>query len=393
MSAFVRICGHRLPTDRLDTKRRKFRLADEGRARGAGCAEISPTAEADKSRQMTTKADIIHSVDICRHLSAFVDFLRIRPRLLSALVATRPGLPSVRHGHAAGSAHQAARPRGRHRKGKDLGTKEEDFKPPVLLSSPEQARGAEMKRLASALSKLAAAAALIIATPAQAAEIKLIAAAEMRVLLSLLPAFEKSSGHKVNVVWEIEPTTIQVVERERADAVVIPAPDLDRLLAAGIMLADSRVDVAKSPMGLAVRAGEPKPDISSVEAVKKAVLGAKSVAFSSGPSGAHLAETFGKMGIADEIKDKVARKSHHHRISNMVAARAVDLGFDLASELVHEEGFQYVGPLPPELQYVTVFAAALRTSAASPEAAKALLKFLSAPEAAPAIKQFGMEPG
>ena len=250
-----------------------------------------------------------------------------------------------------------------------------------------------IKRLISAMTRVAAAAVLLGAATAEAAEIKLIAAAEMRALLSLLPAFEKSSGHKVNIVWEVETTTRQVVERERADAVLIPAPDLETLMAADTMLAGSRVNVAKSPLGLAVPEGVAKPDISSAQAVKNAVLSAKSLVYSSGPSGAHLAEVFKKMGIADQIKDKIARKSHLHRVTELLLVRRAELGFDLVSELMSQDVLQFVGPLPPDMQYVTVFAAAIRQSAASPDAAKALLKFLTAPEAAPVIKQFGMEPG
>jgi len=132
-----------------------------------------------------------------------------------------------------------------------------------------------MKSFASALAELMAAVTMLGMASAQAAEVKLIAAAEMRALLALLPAFEKASGHKVNVIWEIETTTRQVVEREKADAVLVPVTDLDKLMAVDMMLAGSRVNVAKSPLGLAVREGDPKPDISSAEAVKKAILAAK----------------------------------------------------------------------------------------------------------------------
>jgi molybdate transport system substrate-binding protein len=261
------------------------------------------------------------------------------------------------------------------------------------IRQPEVSR---MKSFASALAKLVAAVAMLGMASAQAAEVKLIAAAEMRALLALLPAFEKSSGHKVNIIWEIETTTRQVVEREKADAVLIPVTDLDKLMAADMMLAGSRVDVAKSPLGLAVREGDPKPDISSAEAVKKAILAAKSVVYSTGPSGTHLAEMFEKMRIAEQIKDKIVRKGHHQRVTHWLMARNADLGFDVVSELTSEGEngpLQYVGPLPPDMQYVTVFAAAIRKTAASPDAAKALLQFLTTPEAASVIKQFGMEPG
>ncbi len=253
-----------------------------------------------------------------------------------------------------------------------------------------------MRSAIAALRTLAAAVVLIGATSVQAAEIKLIAAAEMRALLGLVPAFEKASGHKVKIVWETEPTTKAVVEHWAADAVLIPVPDLDRLIAEDVLLKDSRVDVAKSPLGIAVPAGAPKPDISSADAVRTAVLAARSIAHSSGPSGAHLARVFDRMGIAGRIKDKIARKNFHQRVTEMLKVRRADLGFDLVSELRSDGDngpLQYVGPLPPDLQYVTVLAAAIRKTAAASDAAAALLKFLKAPEAAAVIRQFGMEPG
>jgi molybdate transport system substrate-binding protein len=178
-----------------------------------------------------------------------------------------------------------------------------------------------------------------------------------------------------------------------ADVVLIAAPNIDRLISEGRLVAGSRVDVARSGIGVAVRAGLPKPDISSGEAVKQAVLAAKSVAYSSGPSGFYLADLFKKMGIADQIKDKVRQTPSGVQVGELVARGEADLGFQQVSELLHLKGIHYLGPLPADIQHITVFSAGLHTAATAPDAAKQLVKFLTAPEAGAIIRKTGMEPG
>jgi molybdate transport system substrate-binding protein len=236
---------------------------------------------------------------------------------------------------------------------------------------------------------------LIGATTAHAAEIKMIASAAVReAVIGLVPAFEKASGHKVTMAWAgTEAITKRISGGELADIVLIAAPNIDKLIAEGKLAPGSRVDVAKSGIGVAVRAGLPKPDVSSGEAVKNAVLAAKSVAYSSGPSGFYLADLFKKMGIADQIKDKVKQTPSGVQVGEVVARGEADLGFQQVSELLHVKGIQYLGPLPADIQHITVFSAGLHVAAPAPDAAKALTKFLSAPEAAPVIKKSGMEPG
>lgn len=252
-----------------------------------------------------------------------------------------------------------------------------------------------MKSLTSALMKFACAGAVFGATTAHAAEIKVVASAAVKhVVLELVPAFEKSSGHKVTIAWAgTEAITKRVSDGEMADIVLIAAPNIDKLISEGKLVAGSRADVAKSGIGVAVRAGLPKPDISSGEAVKKAVLAAKSVAYSSGPSGFYLSDLFKKMGIADQIKDKVKQTPSGVQVGDVVARGEADLGFQQVSELLHLKGIQYLGPLPPDIQHTTVFSAGLHTAAKVTDAAKALVKFLTAPEAAPIIRKHGMEPG
>jgi molybdate transport system substrate-binding protein len=252
-----------------------------------------------------------------------------------------------------------------------------------------------MKSIVSALTKFVAAAVVIGATTAHAAEIKVIASAAVKeVILDLIPAFEKSSGHKVTPIWAgTAAITKRISGGEVVDIVLIAAPNIDKLISEGRLVAGSRADVAKSGIGVAVRAGLPKPDISSGEAVKKAVLAAKSVAYSSGPSGFYLADLFKKMGIADQIKDKVKQTPSGVQVGEVVARGEADLGFQQVSELLHLKGIHYLGPLPADIQHITVFSAGLHTAATAPDAAQALVKFLTAPEAGPIIRKTGMEPG
>jgi molybdate transport system substrate-binding protein len=252
-----------------------------------------------------------------------------------------------------------------------------------------------MNSIMSVLIKSMVAVMAIGATAAHAAEIKVIASAAVKqVVLELIPAFEKSSGHKVTTIWAgTEAITSRISSGEAVDIVLIAAPNIEKLIAEGRLVAGSRADVAKSGIGVAVRAGLPKPDISSGQAVKEAVLAAKSVAYSSGPSGFYLADLFKKMGIADQIKDKVKQTPSGVQVGEVVARGEADLGFQQVSELLHLKGIDYLGPLPADIQHITVFSAGLHTAATAPDAAKALIKFLTGPEAGPIIRKSGMEPG
>src|SRR6266508_6824928 len=252
-----------------------------------------------------------------------------------------------------------------------------------------------MQSMVSGLAKFVATTIMIGVTAAHADEIKVLASAAVKeAVFELIPAFEKASGHKVTGIWAgTEAITKRISGGEVVDIVLIAAPNIQKLISEGRLVAGSRADVAKSGIGVAVRAGLPKPDISSGEAVKKAVLAAKSVAYSSGPSGFYLADLFKKMGIADEIKDKVRQPASGVQVGELVARGEADLGFQQVSELLHLKGIHYLGPLPADIQHTTVFSAGLHTAAPAPDAAKALMKFLTAPEAAPVIRRSGMEPG
>lgn len=233
------------------------------------------------------------------------------------------------------------------------------------------------------------------AGPAGAAEIKVMVANALKEpFLALAAAFEKESGHKVTPIWGgTEGLARKVGDGEVADVLIIAAPNIEKLIREGKLAAGSRADFAKSGVGIAVRAGLPKPDVSSVEAVRKAVLDARSIAYSSGPSGRYLEELFGKMGIAEQIKGKVKQPPSGTQIAELLARGDADLGFQQISELLHASGIAYVGPLPPEIQSITVYSAALLTAAPQPEAARALVKFLTAPAAGPILMKVGLEPG
>jgi molybdate transport system substrate-binding protein len=241
-----------------------------------------------------------------------------------------------------------------------------------------------------------AVAAMVIGTSAvHAAEVKVMAVnAVKEAYVELISGFEKSSGHKVTTVWGgSESIAKRIGDGEVADVVFSTAPNIDKLILAGKLVAGSRADFAKSGIGVAVRSGFPKPDISSGEAVRRTVLSAKSVAYSSGASGFYLAGLFRKMGIADQIRDKVKQPASGVQIGELVARGEADLGFQQVSELLHVKGIDYLGPLPADIQNMTVFSVGLHAAAPAPDAARALVKFLTAPEAGPMIKKIGMEPG
>jgi molybdate transport system substrate-binding protein len=215
-------------------------------------------------------------------------------------------------------------------------------------------------------------------------------AAFREAFLELVPQFERASGHKVTTLWV---PSVQMMTRlkggETVDLVILSAASLDELVTAGIIA--RRVDLARSGIGVAVRAGAPKPDISSGEAVKRAVLAAKSVVYSTGPSGIYLAGLFERMGIAGQVKAKL-KQVQGEPAGGVVARGEAEIGFQQVSELLPVPGIDIVGPLPPDIQQITAFSAGLHVAATEADAAKALVQFLTAPAAAPVIRKKGMEP-
>ena len=212
--------------------------------------------------------------------------------------------------------------------------------------------------------------------------------------LELVPEFEKSSGHKVvtNFVGGVD-LMRRMKAGESADLVILAAGALDELIQLGKVAPGSRVEVAKSGVGVAVRAGAPKPDISSGAALKQALLAAKSIGYSTGASGTHLLAMFQRMGIADELKPKLKQAPPGVPVGRLIVLGEVEIGFQQVSELLPVAGIDYLGPLPQELQQFTVFAGGVPTGASQPAAAKTLIQFLASPTSAPVIWKSGMEPG
>jgi len=167
---------------------------------------------------------------------------------------------------------------------------------------------------------------------------------------------------------------------------------LEDLVKQGKVVADSRANLARSGIGAAVRAGASKPDIGSVDALRRTLLAAKSIAYSDSASGVYIRDVlFKRLGIADQVAGK-ARMIPAEPVGEVVARGEAEIGFQQISELKPIPGIELVGPLPPEAQKYTIFSAGIVTGSKEPEAARALVKFLASPAAAPAIKESGMEP-
>jgi len=222
--------------------------------------------------------------------------------------------------------------------------------------------------------------------------IKVIASnAVKEALAELVPHFEQATGRKVAIAWG---GTLDIARRvgagEVVDIVILADVRIDDLIAQGRLLAGSRVDIARSGIGVAVRAGARKPDISSTAAFKAAVLAAGSIVLSSGPSSVYLRDLFQTMGVADAVKSRIHQIGPGLPVGAAVARGEGEIGFTQVSELLSAAGIDYVGPLPAELQHITVWSAGLH--AAAPEAARALVGYLTAPQAAAAIRRSGLEP-
>src|SRR5262245_7606833 len=236
---------------------------------------------------------------------------------------------------------------------------------------------------------------LMLAGMAHSAEIKVLSTqATEEAYRELVPQFEKASGYKVTTTFT---GTLDANKRlaagETYDLLIMSAPSIDEHIKTGKVVSGSRVDLAKSGVGVGVKAGAPKPDISTTEALKKALLAARSIGYSTGPSGVYMVGVFQRMGIADEIRGKLKRTPTGVFVGSIIASGEAEIGFQQVSELSHFPGIDYVGPLPADIQLFTTFSSGLMVAAKEAEAAKALVKFVTTPAAAAAYKKRGMEPG
>ena len=189
---------------------------------------------------------------------------------------------------------------------------------------------------------------------------------------------------------------VDVAKRVQAgaavDVVVLAANAIDQLIADGKLLAGSRVDLVKSGVAVAVPAGARRPDISTEDAVKQAVLAAKTLSYSTGPSGVYLLKLFERWGILETIKPRIVQAPPGVPVGSLVAKGEVELGFQQLSELINLQGITVLGPLPPAIQTITTFSAGVSAASKDAEAARGLVAFMAAPAAAAIKRKQGMEP-
>ena len=240
---------------------------------------------------------------------------------------------------------------------------------------------------------------LLVAVRADADEIRVMTSGAFTAALrELSDVYERATTNTIVTTlggsMGTGPGTIpsRLARGEPADVVILAAQSLDDLIAQKRVVAGSRVDLVRSSIGVAVRAGAPRPDISSVDALKRTLLAAKSIAYSSSASGVYLStELFQRLGIAGQVLSK-SQRIENEPVGAVVARGEAEIGFQQISELLPVPGIDLIGPLPPGAQRVTVFSAGVAAEAKSPDAARALIAFLASPAAAAAITKSGLEP-
>jgi molybdate transport system substrate-binding protein len=254
-----------------------------------------------------------------------------------------------------------------------------------------------MRHLVRAL--LVAASTFVVAQGAVAAEVHvMISGGFSAAYQQLVPQFEKATGNTVVTAYgpsmgeTPQAIPMRLSRGEPADVLIMVGYALGDLIDKGRVAADSRVDLADSPIGIAVKAGASRPDISTPESLKAALLSAKTVAYSDSASGVYVStEMFGKLGITEAMRDK-ARKIPATPVGEIVASGDAEIGFQQISEMKPVKGIDIVGPLPPELQKITVFSAGLSSAAPQPDAGRALIAFISSAQAAPVMIATGLDP-
>ena len=239
-------------------------------------------------------------------------------------------------------------------------------------------------------------------TFAAGGEVRVLSAVGMRqVMLDLGPKFERATGHRLKVSFDSGGVILKRLERgEPADVVIINRSGIERLTGAGRLMHSSVTDLATSVVGIAVRKGAPKPDISTPEAFKRAMLQATAIACPDpalgGSSGVHIAKVFERLGIADAVKAKLVYVSTPEQDQTMpghvVAEGKAEIALHQIQELMAVPGIEIVGPLPGDLQETFVFSVAIMTDANDVKAAKAFIEFLRTSEARAVIRTKGMEP-
>jgi molybdate transport system substrate-binding protein len=258
------------------------------------------------------------------------------------------------------------------------------------------------RSLVRCLSRLGVAA-LFVPGVAFAADVHvMISAGFYGVYSELGPAFERASGHRLvttrgpSMGDSPEAIPTRLARGEAADVVILDGGAADELGRRGMTRAGSKIDLARSQIGMVVRAGAAKPDISSVEALRSTLLAAKSIAYSDSGSGTYLStKLFPQLGIADQVAGKsrkVRGPPSGEPVAAVVARGEAEIGFQQVAELIHVPGIAFVGTIPAAVQPPTFFAGALTSTARQPEAASALIRFLASPRAAPVISKAGLTP-
>ena len=213
------------------------------------------------------------------------------------------------------------------------------------------------------------------------------------VLAELARAYEVRSGRQIAIesVGGVDAAR-RVDAGEAFDLVVLAREAIDKLLLAGHLLAGSELDLVRSGVAVAVPAGAPRPEIGSEDALKRAVLSARTIGYSTGPSGAELARLFEHWGIAQQLRNRIVTAPPGVPVGTLVARGEVELGFQQLSELLHVPGVEVIGPLPATIQVVTTFSGAIGVRSRQPQAARAVLAFMASPAATEAKQRQGMDP-
>lgn len=245
---------------------------------------------------------------------------------------------------------------------------------------------------------IAITAVLLRALPASADEVHVMTSgAFTAAFLELAPQFERATGHRIVIDATSSGTgatsiAARLERGEAIDVVIVDSEALERLIRNGQVRAGTRVDLARSAIGMAVRQGTAKPDISSIAALRQTLLDAKSIAYSSSVSGIYLStELFQRMGIADQVLPK-SRRIVGERVGAVVARGEAEIGFQQVSELIPEPGIDFVGPLPADAQHVMIVAAGIGTAAGNALIAARLIEFLASTDAIGTIEKSALEP-
>lgn len=210
--------------------------------------------------------------------------------------------------------------------------------------------------------------------------------------LELVPQFEAANGHKVETTWA---GTVNIMKRmadgEMFDLIISSSGSIKDLTEQKKIVAGSATNLSKTGIGIGVRKGAKKPDVSTSDAFRQTMLNVKSIGLSTGPSGVYLEKLFERLGIAGNVKPKIKQIPSGGTVAPLVASGEAEIGFQQISEIAHAEGIDYVGPLPPDLQLISVFTAGIHADAKHSGEAQALVKFLTAPAGLAVMKQHGLE--